>query len=47
MATGNTKTRIGELDALECNDGVLQEDLLSVNPLLELGFKLTMEKEEY
>ena len=39
------KTRIGELDALVCDDNVLQEDLLSVNPLLDIGFKLTMDKD--
>ena len=39
-------TRIGDLDALVCNDNVLQEDLLSVNPLLDIGFKLTMDKDK-
>ena len=40
------KTRIGELDALVCKDNALQEDLLSVNPLLDIGFKLTMDKDK-
>ena len=39
-------TRIGDIDALICNDNVLQEDLLSVNPLLDIGFKLTMDKDK-
>ena len=32
----------GELDALVCQDYTLQEDLLNVNPLLDIGFTLTM-----
>ena len=42
----STRTRIGELEALVCEDNVLQEDLLSVNPLLDSGFKLTMDKDK-
>ena len=38
------KTTIGDVEALICEDGILQEDLLSVNPLLDIGFKLTMNK---
>ena len=38
----DTRTRIGELDALVCQDYTLQEDLLNVNPLLDIGFTLTM-----
>ena len=38
------KTIIGDVEALICEDGILQEDLLSVNSLLDIGFKLTMNK---
>ena len=38
------KTTIGDVEALICEDGILQEDLLSGNPLLDIGFKLTMNK---
>ena len=41
----DTRTRIGELDALVCQDYTLQEDLLNVNPLLDIGFTLTMDKD--
>ena len=41
----DTRTKIGELDALVCQDETLQEDLLSVNALLDIGFKLTMVKD--
>ena len=38
---------IGEIEALVCPDKDLAEDLLiSINPLLDHGFNLTMEKDE-
>ncbi len=36
---------IGELPAIVCNDRDLKEDLISVNPLLDSGFVLTMESD--
>ena len=36
---------IGELPAIVCDDNDLKEDLVSVNPLLDSGYKLTMESE--
>ena len=41
----DTRTKIGDLDALICQDETLKEDLLSVNPLLDIGCKLTMDKD--
>ena len=34
---------VGQLPAIVCDDRDLKEDLISVNPLLDAGFKLTME----
>ena len=34
---------IGQLPAIVCDDNDLQEDLISINPLLDSGFKLTIE----
>ena len=34
---------IGQLPAIVCKDHDLQEDLISINPLLDTGFKLTIE----
>ena len=36
---------IGELPAIVCNERDLKEDLISVNPLLDAGFVLTMESD--
>ena len=36
-------TSIGTLPAIVCHDKDLKEDLISVNPLLDSGFTLTME----
>ena len=52
MIVGNGQTTvthdhasIGELPAIVCDDNDLKEDLGSVNPLLDSGYKLTMESE--
>ena len=37
------QTQLGQLEAIVCADKELHEDLISVNPLLDKGFKLTME----
>ena len=37
---------IGEIEALVCPDKDLTEDLISINPLLDHGFNLTMERDE-
>ena len=37
------QAQLGELEAIVCADQDLHEDLISVNPLLDKGFKLTME----
>ena len=42
-ALSRERTQIGELEALVCEDKDLNEDLVSINPLLDIGFKLTME----
>ena len=39
-------TRIGDFNAIVCPDTCLSEDLVSVNPMLDAGFKLVMEKTE-
>ena len=39
-------TRIGDFNAIVCPDACLGEDLVSVNPMLDAGFKLVMEKTE-
>ena len=48
FGNGNTSVThdhasIGPLPAIVCNDNDLMEDLVSVNPLLDSGYKLTME----
>ena len=48
FGNGNTSVThdhasIGPLPAIVCNDNDLKEDLVSVNPLLDSGYKLTME----
>ena len=40
------KTNIGPIEAIVCPDNVLQEDLLSINPFMDIGFKLTLDKDE-
>ena len=40
------KTNIGPIEAIICPDNVLQEDLLSINPFMDIGFKLTLDKDE-
>ena len=37
------EANLGNLKAIVCKDADLHEDLISVNPLLDIGFKLTME----
>ena len=44
--SSNTHARIGHLDAIVCPDSCLSEDLVSVNPILDAGFTLTMERNE-
>ena len=41
--TTNRQTNLGGLPAIVCEDRNLQEDLISVNPLLDAGYRLTME----
>ena len=45
-ADTDMQTTIGRLPAIVCKDADLQEDLISVNPLLDAGFKLTMEGDQ-
>ena len=40
--TTNTQTSLGGLPAIVCEDHSLHEDLISVNPLLDSGYTLTM-----
>ena len=40
------RAKIGDLDAIVCKDSDLTEDLISLNPLLDMGFQLTMESKE-
>ena len=42
----NLRARIGHLDAIVCPDSCLSEDLVSVSPILDAGFTLTMERNE-
>ena len=44
--TSNLQARIGQFHAIVCPDSSLSEDLVSVNPLLDAGFTLTMEQTE-
>ena len=39
------QAQLGDLEAIVCSDTDLNEDLISVNPLLDKGFKLTMESD--
>ena len=41
-AQSNERAKIGTLEALVCQDRDLNEDLVSINPLLDIGFNLTM-----
>ena len=45
-ADTDMQTTIGRFPAIVCKDRDLQEDLISVNPLLDAGFKLTMEGDQ-
>ena len=40
------RAKIGSLEAIVCKDSDLAEDLISLNPLLDMGFQLTMERKE-
>ena len=40
------RAKIGNLEAIVCKDSDLTEDLISLNPLLDMGFQLTMESKE-
>ena len=42
-STTHQQTRLGQLEAIVCPDQDLHEDLISVNPLLDQGFRLTMQ----
>ena len=39
------QAQLGDLEAIVCSDTDLNEDLISVNSLLDKGFKLTMESD--
>ena len=43
MSSTDQHAKVGELDALVCKDNQLCEDLISINPLLDVGFHLTMD----
>ena len=42
----NRKTRLGPIEAIICPDNTLQEDLLSINPFIDIGFKLNLSHNE-
>ena len=39
----NQLAQLGQFNAIVCNDNDLHEDLISVNPLLDAGYRLTMD----
>jgi hypothetical protein len=38
--TSNTKTHIGELEAIICNDNQLTDDLVAVHPIVDAGYDI-------